>query len=344
MTLNVGIAGFGVVGKKRFTCFEANKHTKVVAVADQAFAKNSPELPVNTYVDCKALIEQEDLDILVVCLTNDVAAEITIKGLEKGLHVFCEKPPGRDVADIAAVRAVEAKCQGLKVKYGFNHRYHDSVIEAKKLVDSGQFGKIINLRGVYGKSKLITFGQSDWRTKRDIAGGGVLLDQGIHMVDLMQLFAGDFSEVHSFISNNFWGHDVEDNAYVLMRTQDGVVAMLNSTATSWRHRFELDISMEKGTLVLSGILSGSKSYGAEKLTIIEADLEWDNGDPKETTIRYNRDQSWQREVDDFVDHIVKDTQVNSGSSLDALKTMEHVYRIYSADEQWRDRYSIQTQK
>jgi len=344
MTLRVGIVGFGVVGKKRYACFEANPNTQVIAVADQMFADNKPDFPTNSYSNFEALVDQENIDILVVCLTNDVAADVTIKGLELGLHVFCEKPPGRNVGDICAVRKAEAAHSHLKVKYGFNHRYHDSVIEAKRLVDSQKFGKIINMRGVYGKSKLITFGQSDWRTKREIAGGGVLLDQGIHMVDLMRYFAGDFNQVHSFVSNSYWGHDVEDNAYVLMRSDEGVVAMLNSTATSWRHRFELDITMEKGGLVLAGILSGSKSYGAEKLTIIEANFEWDNGDPKETVIRYNRDQSWQREVDSFLRHIMDDTPVESGSSLDALRSMEHVYRIYSADEQWRRQFSIEIQE
>ena len=94
--------------------------------------------------------------------------------------------------------------------YGFNHRYHDSVQDALKIIRSGRFGNIINMRGVYGKSKLITFNQADWRAKREIAGGGVLLDQGIHMVDLMRLFAGEFVDVQSFISNGHWGYNVED--------------------------------------------------------------------------------------------------------------------------------------
>ena len=91
----------------------------------------------------------------------------------------------------------------------------------------------LNIRGIYVKSNLITFNQPVWRTKREIAGGGVLLDQGIHMVDLMLLFAGEFTEVYSFISNSRWGHNVEDNAYATMRTADGIVSMRNSSATQW---------------------------------------------------------------------------------------------------------------
>ena len=102
--------------------------------------------------------------------------------------------------DIDRVRTCERHRQHLKLMYGFNHRYHDSVVDALEIVGSGEMGSVINMRGVYGKAKLITFDQSDWRTRRAIAGGGVLLDQGIHMVDLMRLFGGDFEQIHSFVS------------------------------------------------------------------------------------------------------------------------------------------------
>ena len=235
---------------------------------------------------------------------------------------------------------IERKHPNLKLMYGFNHRYHDSVQDALKIIKSNKFGKVINLRGLYGKSKIVTFDQPDWRTKREIAGGGVLLDQGIHMVDLMRLFAGDFNEVYSCISNSFWKYDVEDNAYALMRTKDGVVGMLNSSATQWRHRFNLDINLDKGSLILGGILSSTKSYGAETLTVVSSNPNSDNGDPKEKIIRYNKDPSWNAEIKEFEDCIVSDRPVVSGSSKDALQTMKLVYKIYHADQQWREAYNI----
>jgi predicted dehydrogenase len=224
--------------------------------------------------------------------------------------------------------------------YGFNHRYHESVQDALRILRSGELGRVINMRGMYGKAKLITFNQPDWRTKRDIAGGGVLLDQGIHMVDLMRLFGGDFTHVHSFISNSHWGYDVEDNAYALMRTDEGVVAMLNSSATQWRHRFHLDINLERGSLILGGILSGTKSYGAETLTVVRADPDNDQGDPREQLTRYNRDPSWDEEISAFVGAIRRGTPIGSGNSLDALRTMQLVFRIYYADPKWRATYDI----
>lgn len=340
-SLKVGIAGFGVVGRRRKDCIERHPHMQVVAVCDQTF-EDEGALPDGTryFRDYRRLLA-EGLDALIVCLTNDIAAEVTIAGLESGLHVFCEKPPGRSVEDIVRVISHERRHPALKLMYGFNHRYHESVQDSLAIMRSGELGKVINMRGVYGKAKLVTFNQPDWRAKREIAGGGVLLDQGIHMVDLMRLLGGDFTEVHSFISNSHWGYDVEDNAYALMRTAEGVVGMLNSSATQWRHRFNLDINLERGSLILGGILSGTKSYGAETLTVVRADPDNDRGDPKEIITRYNRDPSWDEEMRAFADSILNDKPVQSGTSEDALRTMQLVFKIYYADPAWRKAYNIQ---
>jgi predicted dehydrogenase len=338
--LRVGISGYGVVGKRRRQCVDDNHHLQVVAVCDRFFEHQGVmEDGVRYYSNYKEMLEEE-LDILIICMTNDIAAEVTIAGLNKGLHTFCEKPPGRNVDDIRRVITNEKNRPNLKLMYGFNHRYHDSVKDALSIINSGELGNVINLRGVYGKSQLITFNQPDWRTKRDIAGGGVLLDQGIHMVDLMRLFAGEFTQIKSFVENSHWNYDVEDNAYALMRTSDGKVAMLNSSATQWRHRFHLDINLEKGSLILGGILSGSKSYGAETLTVVAAIPENDRGDPKEVTTRYNTDPSWHAEIEEFADCIMNNRKITSASSDDALQTMKLVYKIYHADKNWQEAYNI----
>ena len=338
--LKVGIAGYGVVGKRRREHVDAHPSLKTIAVCDRHYSENGTfDDGVHFYTLYQDLLK-EDLDILFVCMTNDIAPQVTIAGLKNGLHVFCEKPPGRTVSDIESVIDCENNQPGQKLKYGFNHRYHDSVRDALKMVRSGELGRVINLRGVYGKSKIINF-ESDWRTKREIAGGGILLDQGIHMVDLLRLFAGEFVDIHSFVSNSHWHHDVEDNAYAMMRTKDGIVAMLHSSATQWRHQFSLDITLEQGTLTLSGILSGSKSYGAETLTIAWA-TEHDAGDPKEQVTSYTNDPSWADEIAEFTDAILNDEVITSGSSNEALKTMQLVYRIYCADPEWRDKWKLQS--
>jgi len=339
--LRIGIAGYGVVGKRRHSVIARRDDMEVVAVCDRTFdAAGTSADGLRHYSHYTQMLEGETLDALFVCLTNDIAAEVTCAGLERGLHVFCEKPPGRDIADIAAVIRCERAHPGLKLKYGFNHRYHDSVRDALAIVAGGELGRVLNMRGVYGKSKFISFGaRSDWRTERAVAGGGILLDQGIHMVDLMRLFGGDFDDVRSIVSNDYWKHDVEDNAYALMRSRSGVVAMLHSTATQWRHRFNLEITLEKGALILSGILSGSKSYGAETLTVVWAG-EDDQGDPREQSTHYNQDTSWADEIAEFADACLRGGDILAGSSADALETMRLVYRIYCADPEWRQRWHL----
>lgn len=338
--LKVGIAGYGVVGKRRRYYIDQHPALRTVGVCDQKF-KRPGTMPdgVRYYSHYKQLLK-EPLDVLFVSLPNYLAAEVTIAGLERGLHVFCEKPPGRDVEDVKKVMAAEKRSPGILLKYGFNHRYHDSVREALRIIKSGELGKIINVRGVYGKSKIIPF-TGQWRAERKYAGGGILLDQGIHMVDLMRLFCGEFAEVKSYVSNSYWKHDVEDNAYALLKDKQGRIAMLHSSATQWQHRFSLEIALREGYLELQGILSGSKSYGEEKLIIGRRD-ESDVGAAKEEVITYLEDNSWRDEIFEFADAIINRQKIQSGSSLDAYLTMKLVYSIYYADKQWRDAFDIKS--
>ena len=338
--LRVGIAGYGVIGKRRRECVDKNPHLTTVAVCDKKFNEDGVLPDGVRYSRTYDALFDCNLDAVLVCMSNDMAAEITIAALQHGLHVFCEKPPARNMDELGQVLATERQYPGLKLMFGFNHRYHDSIQEALQIIRSGELGAIINMRGVYGKSKLVTFDQAEWRAKREMAGGGVLLDQGIHMVDLMRLFAGEFSEVHSFISNNHWKYDVEDNAYALMKTDDGIVAMLNSSATQWRHQFTLDMNLQRGSIILRGILTGSKSYGQETMTVITANPDRDNGDPKEEIRQFTNDLSWTAEIDSFANVVINDIPIESGSSRDAFNTMKLVHKIYYADPQWRSKFSI----
>jgi len=193
------------------------------------------------------------------------------------------------------------------------------------------------LRGIYGKSKIINFDQTDWRTKRNQAGGGILLDQGIHIIDLMRYFAGNFNEVKSFISNKYWKFDVEDNAYAILKSKKGIYATVNSSATMWKHSFNLEINLEKGSVVLSGLITSSKSYGNEKLIILKKNKK--NGF-KEKTIKYKNDYSWDREMNIFMHSVIKNKVINNGNCKDAFETMKLVYQIYYSDKKWRNKFKI----
>lgn len=335
----IGIIGYGVIGKRRRNFIDAHPALEIVAISDTRFKSNVKEIDgVKAYQDHRQLLK-EDIDAIFVSVPNSIAPEITIAGIEKGIHVFCEKPPGRSVEDIEAVITVEKANPGIVLKYGFNHRYHDSIQEALRVIQSGELGEIINMEGVYGKSRIVDPKIDAWRSERKHAGGGILLDQGIHMLDLIRLFCGEFRDVKSFISDDFWQHDVEENAFAIMKDDRGRIASIHSSGTLWEHSFFLHIYLTKGYLKLSGLLTSSKSYGEEILTIgLRNDL--DHGVLESKTIKYIEDNSWKREIDEFADAIIKHIPIKFGTSADALDTMKLVYRIYYADSKWRDKYNI----
>ncbi|MDA0900331.1 MAG: Gfo/Idh/MocA family oxidoreductase [Proteobacteria bacterium] len=335
----VGIIGYGVVGKKRHSIIHNYNNFSVVAISDiQSKSLEDLSTKIEKYADYKKLIEDSECDLVFISLPNRFAADATKLALKKGLHVFCEKPPARDLKELRPIKAL-IKNSTLKLKYGFNHRYHASVMKAKKILQSKELGRIVAMRGIYGKSKIISFDQSDWRSKRSEAGGGILLDQGIHMLDLMLFFANEkFTEIHSIVRNDFWGHDVEDNAFALMQTSSGIVAQIHSSATQWRHTFNLEIILEKGSLVFGGLLTGSKSYGDETLTIIQSKPDRDKGLPQEITHKFNEDISWAEEVHEFFEAIEKNKSISQGTIDEAMNTMSLIEKIYKADKRWAKKY------
>lgn len=338
--MRVWIAGYGVVGKTRHASIKKNTSYKVVAISEvnpQAYKDISSDIDI--FKDYRDLIDKAELDIIFISLPNKFAADAVSLSLKKDIHAFCEKPPAKTLNELIKVKKIYKKYAHLKLMYGFNHRFHLSVEEAKSIIDSNTLGKIINLKGVYGKSKMISFNQTDWRTKREESGGGILLDQGIHMLDLIRYLSGEsFSKIFSFIDNAFWNFDVEDNAYVLMKSTNGVVAQLHSSATQWRHMFNLEVTLQKGSIVLGGILTGSKSYGDETLRIISSNPEKDKGVPMETTSEYHQDVSWDNEIKYFLNCIQNNLIIERGSIDDAIETMHLVEKIYKADPLWKKKY------
>lgn len=335
--LKVGIVGLGKMGRIRKRELEVLSATSVVAVCDPTFEGESPTSEgVLRTIDYEDVLQAEP-DVVFVCTPNNITAQVAAAALEQGRHVFCEKPPGRDLKDTMRILDAWNASPGLKLKFGFNHRYHDSVIQAHSLVTSGRMGEVLWMRGVYGKSGGVEF-EKGWRSDREIAGGGILLDQGIHMLDLFRLFAGEFEEVRSLVSSRFWSIDMEDNAFALLRAERGVVAALHSSSTHWKHTFLLDICMSEGHLTLDGILSGTGSYGPETLHISRRQFEdeaYALGKPRQEVVYFDTDPSWGREVEEFIECVLSDEPVRVGTPRDAWKTMELVSRIYAADETWR---------
>ena len=242
--INVGIIGNGVVGKRRAHFIKQNKNYSLKYISDISFKKDTKIKGIHLFKNYNKIISLKP-DAVFVTLPNYLAAKVTKKLLMNGIHVFCEKPPGKNLSEIKSVKKVEKNNKNLKLKYGFNHRYHGSIKLAKKILNKGTYGKILNVRAVYGKSKIVTYGKNEWRSKKKYSGGGILLDQGIHLLDLISFLHGEFVEFKSFISNKYWKYDVEDNAFALMRDKKGIVASIHSTATQWQHKFNIEITLEK---------------------------------------------------------------------------------------------------
>jgi predicted dehydrogenase len=306
MCTKVAIIGLGKMGRIRKKEIDAHAGFLLAAISDQndAYRQDFPDVPFYTRWQDALL---QDLDAVFVCTYNRIAPDIVCAALAKGCHVFCEKPPGCSVADVQRIIASERLSKGRVLKFGFNHRFHHAVMEAKAIVDSGRNGRPLWARGIYGKAGGLFFEQ-DWRSNKSLAGGGILLDQGIHMLDLMRFFLGDFVDIKSFVENLYWDKvPMEDNAFILMKTAQNQVAMVHSSANQWKHKFSLDIYMEGGYLSINGLITSTRSYGEESITFAKRQFEDEAsafGRPREETIFFDKDDSWRLECEEFFDCIV----------------------------------------
>ena len=328
-TYKTVIIGMGRMGQTRFQAMRRHGGFDIQALCD-----NLPERLAGyeccTYTDWKECIAHERPEVVVVCTINAVIPDVVCFALASGCHVFSEKPPGRNLADALRMKQSYMATQGQVLKFGFNHRYHNSVIEAKSLIDSGFLGHVVAARGMYGKAANLQ--REEWRNHLELAGGGILLDQGIHMLDLLRYFVGDFSEVSGITDNLVWKNsEAEDTAFAMLRTPEGKVATLHSSAIQWKHKFDLDIVLTDGYIALNGLLTSTKSYGEERLTYYKKELDpldGKIGNPTEYTLCFDEDSSWDYEMNEFYDAIHGDGPIINGTVEDAVQVMSLVEQVY----------------
>lgn len=327
------IIGYGYMGQIRKQVVENLPDLKLCGICDPLVLPGQIGTDCAHYEDYRDAIDDVRPDIVFVCTPNRYTPDVCIYALEQGCHVFCEKPPGRNLTDIQRIIEVEQKHPDLKLMFGFNHRYHPAIVEAKALVDAGRLGRILWIRGVYGKSggRGKEF-EASWRNDPAISGGGILLDQGVHMLDLFRFFCGEFQEVLGLLSTAFWSVPVEDNAFVVLRNDQGQIAQLHSSATLWKHTFRLELGLEKAYLIVEGLLSKTGSYGREKLIIGRRpgdDEDTALGNPREEIVYFDKDLSWDFQVRELVNCIKHSLPVTDSSSHDALRVMEVIDAIYT---------------
>lgn len=325
----VGIVGAGLIGNKRASALEAAGGARLVAVAEidrERAKKFAAEHRCEVVKSWRELVRRPDVDIVIVAVPNKFAKPIVTGALARGKQVLCEKPFGRNFKEASAMLA-EAKKWKRLVKVGFNHRFHPAIFEAKKLFDSGFIGRVLFIRAKYGHGGRLGM-EKEWRFQKQISGGGELLDQGVHLIDLARWFAGDFKEVLGIADTKFWPTKLDDNAFTLLR-KGSVTAMLHVSTTNWKNTFAFEVFGEKGFLIVDGL---GRSYGQETLTIGKRKPEF--GVPDVETKTYTEDTSWTEEWKNFLSALRGKAKL-IGDAHDGAEANRYVEAVYESTRRKR---------
>ena len=327
MSFGVGIIGCGLIGQKRA---KALGEGRLLACADlsearaNALAGNSG---AKAFADWRELLALPEIDVVVVATLHDSLAEITFAAVEAGKHVLVEKPAARTPSELEPVmRAAESR--GVKVHVGFNHRYHRAFRKAREIYDTGALGELMFIRARYGHGGRIGY-DKEWRAKPELSGGGELIDQGPHLIDLSRWFLGEFHEVQGFAHTYYWDMPVDDNSFLLLKTEKQQVAFLHASCTEWKNLFSMEIYGRNAKLEISGL---GGSYGLERLTYYKMLPEM--GPPETTSWEYPMgDDSWAVEMAEFYEDIRLDRHPAAGlkDAYEVLKVIEKVYRESGSD-------------
>lgn len=286
----------------------------------EALARTTPGAIASA--DWKVAVRQPDIDIVVVSTINDSLAEIAGGAAAVGKHVLVEKPAARTVAEIDAVIAAARPAHAL-VRVGFNHRYHPALQKARTLFDAGAVGDLMFVRGRYGHGGRVGYDR-EWRANPALSGGGELIDQGVHLIDLSRWFLGEFSHIYGFAHTYFWDMPVDDNAFLLLRTASQRTALLHVSCTEWKNLFSLEIYGTTGKLHIDGL---GGSYGVERL--VHYSMRPEMGPPDTTAWEYPRgDESWALEFAAFMEDIRLERSPDPGlaDARAALCVVEEVHR------------------
>src|SRR5206468_3054314 len=235
-----------------------------------------------------------DVDAVIVATTHDQLPTISLGAIKAGRHVLVEKPAGRMLSEVQAVADAANKHQRI-VKVGFNHRFHPALQKAREIVDSGVFGPLMFIRARYGHGGRVGY-EKEWRAQPAVSGGGELIDQGSHLIDLSRWFLGELTVDYAAVPTLFWDMSADDNCFMALRSQGGQLAWLHASWTEWKNTFSFEIFGRDGKLVIDGL---GGSYGEERLTFYRMLPQM--GPPETTVLNYpGQDQSWEAEFDHFV--------------------------------------------
>lgn len=321
--MKVGIIGCGAIGRKRARSL--GRHELVIAVDTsieraKELSLLKPGAAIST--DYHDALKNDEIDLVIISTTNEFLAEITLDAVQSGKHVLVEKPAGRNPEELSPIIKI-ARENGVFVKVGFNHRYHPAFLKAKQLVDSNEIGRLMYIRGRYGHGGRLGY-ENEWRADAEKSGGGDLIDQGVHLIDLSRWFLGDFNSVTGYAHTYYWNMQVDDNSFLMLKNAEEQVAWLHVSCTEWKNLFSFEIFGEQGKLQIDGL---GGSYGTERLSLYRMLPEM--GPPETTIWEYPfPDNSWELEFNDFIHSIEQGIELE-GNIIDAKKILEIVQFVYS---------------
>lgn len=324
--IKFGIIGCGVVGNRRARAlpvgsliYAADKDINCAKAISDAF--NGSKF-TDRWED---VVFDPEVDAVIIATTHDSLASITSAALESGKHVLVEKPAARNPDELKPVIDLANK-NNLVVRVGFNHRFHPGIMKARQIIDSGELGDLLFIRAKYGHGGRIGY-ENEWRAKKEISGGGELIDQGMHLIDLSRFFLGDFEHVDGRLKTFYWDMMVEDNAFITLETATGQVAWLQAGWTEWKNIFCFEIFGRKGKLQIDGL---GGSYGTEKLTFYK--LLPQMGPPETISWEFPfPDSSWDLELQDFTLAISEGGSPN-GNIHDAMAALRICEKIYNGNK------------
>lgn len=329
--LGVAVIGCGLIGKRRAEQAHLHERSCLVCCVDmnaEAAAEVASGYGADSGTDWKAAVIRDDVHVVVVATPNGFLRDVACAALEAGKHVLIEKPAGRNLAE-ALEMAEAARKADRRLKIGFNHRYHPALFEAYERFSAGEIGSLIHIRARYGHGGRPGY-EKEWRGNRELAGGGELTDQGVHVIDLIQWFAGGApSEAFGYLQTAVWPlGDLEDNGFALLKWDCGPIASFHTAWTQWKNLFSFEVFGEKGSLVIDGL---GRSYGTETLTM--AIRKPEGGVPDMTKkVFEGPDDSWALEWADFVQAIDGGGSMlgDISEGVEVMRTLDGIYRAVEA--------------
>lgn len=262
--------------------------------------------------------------LVIIAIQHSDLFKVANICLQTGLHVLVEKPGAISGNQMMELNNLADK-NGATLSVGFNHRFHEAAMRLKKICEEGPYGEPLMVRARYGHGGRRGY-ETEWRANREISGGGELIDQGIHLIDLLHYY--DLSPELKFagLPTLFWNMEVEDNAFLAGRIKKNGYFWLHASWTEWKNLFSFEIFFASAKVEWSGL---GGSYGAEKLLIY--DMEKDLKIPVLKVYECKEeDKSWEIELLEVHKRILgKKSFATSGSeAVQNLNIVETAYLKY----------------